>query len=61
MAKKKEEKEDTIYDWTIPFNALNCPKMFKAGLKEYIVSRDLKIKSDKEFNKIVKDYANLKI
>lgn len=77
MAKKKEEKEDTvektvkkevkveptvtIYDWGIPFKALECPNMFKQGLKHYILDNGLEIKSDKEFEKIVKDYNNLKI
>lgn len=66
MAKKKEETqkegvEITLYDWSIPFKALECSNMFKQGLKEYILSNNLEIKSDKEFKKILKDYSNLQI
>ena len=71
MVKKKEddafekkvnddiEKTVTIYDWTIPFKALECPNMFKAGLKSYIVDNNIEIKSDKEFNKIMQDFKTL--
>ena len=59
--KKEEEKEKILFDWTVPFQALERPRMFKAGLKEYISSKNIEIKSEKEFNKIVEDYTNLKI
>ncbi|MBQ2652645.1 MAG: hypothetical protein IJF83_03750 [Methanobrevibacter sp.] len=38
-----------------------CPDMFKAGLRDYIQSNKIEIKNKKEFEKIVKEYANLKI
>ena len=57
----KVEPTIKLFDWTIPFKALECSNMFKQGLKEYILSNGLEIKSDKEFEKIVKDYTNLKI
>ena len=38
-----------------------CPAMFKAGLKYYIQSNNLEPKSKKEFEKIVKDYGELKL
>lgn len=66
MAKKKEEtqnkkEEETPFDWTIPFNALECPNMFKQGLKFYIINNNLEIKDEVEFKKIVKNFANLQI
>lgn len=40
---------------------LKCPDMFKAGLSHYISSNNIEIANKKEFDKIVKDFANLKI
>ena len=40
---------------------LLCPNMFKSGLKHYISSNNINITSKKEFEKIIKEYANLKI
>ena len=38
-----------------------CPAMLKAGLKYYIQSNNLEPKSKKEFEKIVKEYGELKL
>ena len=40
---------------------LSCPDMFKAGLRHYISSNNITINNKKEFEKIIKEYANLKI
>ena len=64
VEKKDEGKVEptvSIYDWTVPFKALECSNMFKNGLKAYILDNNIEIKSDKEFMKIIKDYSNLKI
>ena len=40
---------------------LQCPEMFKAGLRYYIQNKKRKVNSKKEFDKIVKEYSELKI
>ena len=40
---------------------LSCPDMFKAGLRHYISSNNITINNKKEFDKIIKEYGNLKI
>jgi len=49
------------FDLNEQLDELLCPDMFKAGLTEYISSNNFKITTKKEFDKIVKEYANLKI
>ena len=49
------------FDLNEQLDELLCPDMFKAGLIEYISSNNFKITTKKEFDKIVKEYANLKI
>lgn len=49
------------FDLNQELDDLLCPNMFKSGLKYYISSNNIEIKSKKEFEKIVKEYANLKI
>ena len=65
MAKKKEKEakedvvNDTNFDWKKAFNELVKPNTFKGGLGYYIETRGLedKIKSQKDFDKIVEDYS----
>ena len=66
MAKKKEKEakeedvvNDTNFDWRKAFNELVKPNTFKGGLGYYIENRGLedKIKSQKDFDKVVEDYA----
>ena len=67
MAKKKEdettktEKEDesSVFDWKQAFNELEKPNTFKGGLGYYIETRGLqdKIKTMKDFEKIIEDYS----
>lgn len=49
------------FDLNKELDDLSCPNMFKAGLKYYISSNNLNVTSKKEFDKIVKEYGNLKI
>lgn len=65
MAKKKEKEakedvvNDTNFDWKKAFNELVKPNTFKGGLGYYIETRGLedKIKTQKDFDKIVEDYS----
>ena len=49
------------FDLKKALDDLKCPNMFKKGLEYYISSNNINVNSKKEFDKIVKDYANLKI
>ena len=49
------------FDLEKEIDELVCPAMLKAGLKYFISSRKQDVTNKKEFDKIVKDYANLKI
>lgn len=49
------------FDLEKELDDLLCPNMFKSGLKYYISSNNLKITNKKEFEKVIKEYANLKI
>lgn len=40
---------------------LECPNMFKAGLKYYMGNLKNQPKNKKEFDKIVKDYSKIKM
>ena len=65
MAKKKEEttktekEESSSFDWKQAFNELEKPSTFKGGLGYYIETRGLqdKIKTMKDFEKIIEDYS----
>lgn len=63
MAKKKEEtnktKKESSFDWKQAFKELEQPNTFKGGLGYYIETRGLtdKIKSQEDFDKIIKDYS----
>ena len=49
------------FDLKQELDDLTCRSMFKNGLKQYISSNNISVNSKKEFDKIVKEYANLKI
>ena len=49
------------FDLNKELDELSCPDMFKNGLNQYISSNNIKVTNKKEFDKIVKEYANLKI
>jgi len=56
---KKEIKSD--FDLKVALNELQCPDMFKAGLKSYIERNNLKINNITNFKKIVKEYSEVKL
>jgi len=49
------------FNLTKELDDFECPAMFKAGLKYYIQTNNLEPKSKKEFEKIVKEYGELKL
>lgn len=49
------------FDLEKELTELECPEMFKAGLKYYIQTKNSKIKSKKEFEKIIKEYSELSV
>jgi len=49
------------FDLDKELDDLLCPNMFKSGLRYYISSNNISINNKKEFEKIIKEYANLKI
>ena len=58
MTKKKTE-EKSSFDLEQALKDYVCPDMFKRGLEYYIKSNNLKIKSQKEFDKVVDKFSNL--
>lgn len=72
MTKKKTNtKEDKVEDKTSiknnTFDLNNClnelqyPEMFKSGLKSYIERNNIKITNQKDFDKILKNYSEVKL
>lgn len=61
MTKKENKKEETVFDYNTYLNNLETSNMLKKGLKEYITNNNIEIKTEKEFEKILKNYLNLNI
>ena len=69
MASKKEtkkddtKKEDAVNDFDLikALTKLELHDMFKAGLNYYIESNELQIASQKDFDKIFKEYGELQL
>jgi len=49
------------FDYVKELEEYECPATFKAGLEYYFKVNNLKPKNKKEFDKIIKDYSNLKM
>lgn len=49
------------FDLEKELNDYECSDMFKSGLRYYIESNNIEIKNKKEFEKIIKEYGDLKI
>ena len=49
------------FDLKQELDDLPCPDMFKAGLMDYISSNNINVTNKKEFDKVIKEYGNLKI
>ena len=59
MTKKKETKD--AFDVNEALLKLELPKMFVDGFKAYIENNNLKFKSEKEFEKSLKEFGELKL
>lgn len=59
MANKKKAESD--FDLEDELQNLEKPRMFIAGFKEFIKSTNTEIKSKKDFDKLIKDYSEMKI
>lgn len=60
MAKKKEENIES-YDWIKDLKEYPCSNMLKAGIKYYIQSKKISVKDNKDLEKIIKEYKEIKI
>lgn len=59
MTKKNEKKN--AFDVNEALSNLKLPRMFVEGFKAYIEDNNLKFKSDKEFEKSLKEFGELKL
>lgn len=59
MTKKNEKKN--AFDVNEALSNLELPRMFVEGFKAYIEDNKLKFKSDKEFEKSLKEFGELKL
>lgn len=60
MAKKKEEKAPE-YNWKEELSTVLISNMLKAGVTYYIESNEMTIKNEKDLEKAIKDYTNIKV
>ena len=62
MTKKKETtKEKDAFNIEEALNNLEMPKMFVDGFKAYIQNNNLKLTSEKEFEKSLKEFGELQL
>ena len=62
MTKKKEtKKEKDAFNIEEALNNLEMPRMFVDGFKAYIQNNNLKFKSEKEFEKSLKEFGELQL
>lgn len=62
MTKKKETtKEKDTFNIEEALNNLEMPKMFVDGFKAYIQNNNLKLTSEKEFEKSLKEFGELQL
>lgn len=59
MTKKNEKKN--AFDVNEALSNLELPRMFVEGFKAYIEDNNLKFKNDKEFEKSLKEFGELKL
>ena len=62
--KKKDKDESTKtanFDLDEAVENYECANMLKVGMITYFTDNNIKINSDKDFEKAVKEYLNLKI
>ena len=63
MTKEKTEPKKTAskFDLNEAVENYECSNMLKMGMITYFTDNNIKINSDKDFEKAVKEYLNLKI
>ena len=62
MTKKNEKtKKEDAFDVNEALSNLELPRMFVEGFKAYIEDNNLKFKNDKEFEKSLKEFGELKL
>ena len=59
--KKETKKEKDAFNIEEALNNLEMPKMFVDGFKAYIQNNNLKFKSEKEFEKSLKEFGELQL
>lgn len=62
MTKKKETtKKEDAFNIEESLNNLEMPRMFVDGFKAYIQNNNLEFKSEKEFEKSLKEFGELQL
>lgn len=61
MTKKETKKEKDAFNLDEALTNVELPKMFIDGFKAYIENNNLKINSQKEFEKSLKEFGELKL
>jgi hypothetical protein len=59
--KEKEKKEVADFDWETAISEYDCADMLKVGMITYFTDNNIKITSDKDFEKAVNNYLNLNV
>lgn len=59
--KKETKKEKDAFNIEEALNNLEMPKMFVDGFKAYIQNNNLKLTSEKEFEKSLKEFGELQL
>lgn len=59
--KKETKKEKDAFNIEEALNNLEMPRMFVDGFKAYIQNNNLKFKSEKEFEKSLKEFGELQL
>ena len=59
--KKENKKEKDAFNIEEALNNLEMPRMFVDGFKAYIQNNNLKLTSEKEFEKLLKEFGELQL
>ena len=59
--KKETKKEKDAFNIEEALNNLEMPRMFVDGFKAYIQNNNLKLTSEKEFEKSLKEFGELQL
>ena len=61
MTKKKEKETKEAFNLDEALNDLKIPNMLIEGFKAYITNNNLKFKNNKEFEKSLQEFRELKL